>query len=131
MHEDSKYARQDAPMAGGRDEVKHDVHSVVPEARVALDPRLLGELVIILSLEVAGDFTETVETSLATIDRHTQSLSAGNCSRGFVINLVSKAGGVDDRQRDAGAVLVQVELCRGSVSAFIACSGNLAYTHRQ
>lgn len=43
-------------MAGRGDEVKHGVDTVVPEARVTLDTRLLGQDVVILSLEVADDF---------------------------------------------------------------------------
>lgn len=42
-------------MTSGSDKVKHSVDSVVSEAGVTLDTRLLGKNIIILSLEVAND----------------------------------------------------------------------------
>ena len=42
-------------MACRGDEVQHDVHAVVPEARVTLDTALFGKNVIVLSLEVSND----------------------------------------------------------------------------
>ena len=42
-------------MTGRSDEVKHGVNTVVPEARVTLDTGLLGENIIVLSLEVADN----------------------------------------------------------------------------
>lgn len=47
------------PVAGGCDEVEHGVDTVVPEARVTLDTRLLCENVVILPLEEADDLRET------------------------------------------------------------------------
>lgn len=46
-------------MAGGCDKVEHGVDTVVPEARVTLDTRLLCQNVVILPLEEANDFRET------------------------------------------------------------------------
>ena len=40
------------------DEVKKGVDTVVPEARVTLDTRLLGENVVVLALKVPYDFLE-------------------------------------------------------------------------
>ena len=45
-------------MAGGGDEVEKSVHTVVTEARVTLDTRLLRENVIVLSLEIANNFSK-------------------------------------------------------------------------
>jgi hypothetical protein len=45
-------------VARGRDEVEQRVHTVVAEARVALDARLLSENVVVLALEEADDFLE-------------------------------------------------------------------------
>jgi hypothetical protein len=45
-------------MASRGDEVEESVHSVVAEARVTLDTRLFSENIIILPLNVAGDFTK-------------------------------------------------------------------------
>lgn len=42
-------------MTGRGDEVKHGVDTVVSEARVTLDTRLLGQDVVILSLKVANN----------------------------------------------------------------------------
>ena len=42
-------------MAGGSDEVKHGMDTVVPETRVTLDARLLGKNIIVLPLEVANN----------------------------------------------------------------------------
>lgn len=38
-------------MAGRSDEVEHCMNSVVPEARVTLDARLLGKLIVVLSFK--------------------------------------------------------------------------------
>ena len=39
------------------------MHSVVAEARVTLDARLLGEDIVILALEVTYDFLESTKDS--------------------------------------------------------------------
>ena len=73
-------------VAGRCDEVEERVDTVVAESRVTLDTGFFGENVIVLSLEVANNFTE----------------------RRLVINLVAKAGGINDGQRNAGAFLVKL-----------------------
>lgn len=47
-------------MAGGRDEVEQGVYTVVAEARVTLDTRLLCENVVVLPLEVTNNLLEAV-----------------------------------------------------------------------
>ena len=47
--------RKHIPVTRGGDEVKHGMNSVVSEARVTLDPRLLGQNIVILSLEIADN----------------------------------------------------------------------------
>ena len=47
-------------MAGRRDKVEQGVNPVVSEARITLDTRLLGQNVVVLSLEVTNNFRETV-----------------------------------------------------------------------
>ena len=47
---------EDLPMTGRSDEVKEDVHTIVPESRITLNARLFRENVIVLSLEVSNDF---------------------------------------------------------------------------
>ena len=46
-------------VTGRGDEVEQSVNSVVPEARVTLDTRLLRENVVVLALEVAHNLLET------------------------------------------------------------------------
>lgn len=48
-------------VAGGRDEVEQHMHSVVPESRVTLDPRLFRQNVIVLALQVTDNLAKTVE----------------------------------------------------------------------
>jgi hypothetical protein len=45
-------------MAGGGDEVEKRVHTVVTEAGVTLDTRLLRKNVIVLSLKIANNFSK-------------------------------------------------------------------------
>jgi hypothetical protein len=45
-------------MASGCDEVQQHVHTIVAETGVTLDAGLLGENVIVLSLEEANDLGE-------------------------------------------------------------------------
>lgn len=42
-------------MAGRSDEVEHGVDSVIPEVRIALDARLLREMIVVLSFKVADN----------------------------------------------------------------------------
>jgi hypothetical protein len=49
-------------MAGRRDEVEHSVHTVVSEAGVTLDTRLLSKNVIVLPLEVANNLGEAAKS---------------------------------------------------------------------
>lgn len=58
-HKVDSQAGRDVPMAGRRDKVEQRVNSVVSEARVTLDTRLLGQNVVVLSLEVTNNFRET------------------------------------------------------------------------
>lgn len=90
----------DAPVAGGRDEVEEDVHAVVAEAGVTLDARLLGEDVVVLSLEVANDLGEASKSA--------QSGVQGEVEPGLVVNLVAESRRVDYCQADAGAFLVEL-----------------------
>jgi hypothetical protein len=53
-------------MARRCDEVQQDVHTVVAEARVTLDTRLLGDDAIVLALEVSDDFLEATSGSART-----------------------------------------------------------------
>lgn len=43
------------PVTGGCDEVEHGMNAVVPETRVTLDTRLLGQNIVVLPLEEANN----------------------------------------------------------------------------
>ena len=45
-------------MSGGRDEVEESVNTVVPEAWVTLDARLLSQDIVVLAFEITNDFLE-------------------------------------------------------------------------
>jgi len=64
------------------------VHAVVPESRVTLDSALLRENVIVLALEVGTDLAK----------------------RALIVDLVTEARRVNDRQADTGPFLVQLKL---------------------
>ena len=51
-------------MAGGSDEVEQSMDTIVTEAGVTLDTRLLCENVVVLSLEIANNFTEAFISSV-------------------------------------------------------------------
>lgn len=55
-------------MTGRRDEVEESVNAVVAEARVTLDPALLGEDVVVLPLEVAHDLVEAEEIVIVSFE---------------------------------------------------------------
>lgn len=63
-------------MASGSDKVEKSMDTVVAEAWVTLDSRLLGQNVVVLALEVPNNLREA----------------------GLVVNLVTEARGVDDGQ---------------------------------
>lgn len=76
-------------MAGRGDEVEHGVDTIVPEAGVTLDARLLRKNVIVLPFEIANNLGEA----------------------GFIVDLVTEAGGVDNGKGDTRPFLVQLKLC--------------------
>jgi hypothetical protein len=80
-------------VAGGCDEVKERMNAIIAEARVTLDSRFSGKNVIVLSFEVAHDFAK------------------GR----LVVDLVTKTGGINDRQRHTSAFLVKLKFFAVSV----------------
>lgn len=56
------------PVTGWSDEVKENMDTVVADARVTLDTRLLSENGVVLPLEVADDLTETVRCKPVSCD---------------------------------------------------------------
>lgn len=95
-------------MASGCDEVKHGVHAVVPEARVTLDTRLLGQNVVVLPLEEANNLGKA--RSLVLAPKSGRGF-ASDIAPGLVVDLVTETWGVHDRQGDTGSLLIKLELC--------------------
>ena len=93
-------------MSCGSDEVEKSMYTIVAEAGVSLDTGLLSKNIIILSLKVANDFAKAINL-LVTLSGWPQNISLP-C---LVIDLVSKARGVYDSQRNASSLLVQFQFC--------------------
>ena len=55
----------DLPVTSRCDEVQQDVYAIVPEARVTLDPRLLCENSIVLTLEISYNLLEAANRKQA------------------------------------------------------------------
>jgi hypothetical protein len=92
-------------MTGRCDKVEEGVNTVIAESRVTLDTRLLGQNIIVLALQVARDFPKTIFFSLGY---GSSSTAQGGNAPSLVINLVTKAGSVDDGQGDACSLLVKL-----------------------
>lgn len=76
-------------------EVEHSVYTVVPESRVTLNTRLLGQDVVILSLEITDDLREA-GTSRISIER----IADGWVPflPRLIVDLITEAGGIDNGQ---------------------------------
>lgn len=89
-------------MAGRRDEIKQGVHPVVLETGVTLDSRLLGEDIVVLTLNVAHDFLESVKTR--------KSMDCVTCRvdiRKLVVNAVAKSWRIDHSQSDTDTLFLE------------------------
>lgn len=106
----------DSPMTSGGDEIEHHMNAVIPESRVTLDARLLGQNVIVLSLEIANNLCETApQNQPGVIISFTQ---RDWCLPRLVVDFVTKSRSIDNRQRDTSTLLVQLKLWTAqSVSA--------------
>jgi hypothetical protein len=93
-------------MTSGGNEVQKGMNSIIPETRVTLDTRLFRQDIIILAFKMTNDLLETVKTP-SLMKRSDKS---GENSRKFVVNVVTKAGGINNGQSDANAVFFQ--FCR-------------------
>lgn len=72
-------------VSSGGDKVEEGVNTVVTEAGVTLDTRLLCEDVIVLAFKVANDLLE----------------------RELVVDVVTESRGIDNGERDANAIFLQ------------------------
>lgn len=96
-------------MTGRSDEVEHGVDSVVPEAGVTLDTGLLGQDVVVLSLEVSDDFGKAIEIESAP--KYRMILIGRGGAPSLVVDLVTETRGINNGERDAGSLLIKLELC--------------------
>jgi len=69
------------------DKVEESMDTVVSESWVALDARFFRQDVVVLALKIANNFSKG----------------------GFVVNLVAEAGSIDNGQRYASPLLIQLE----------------------
>lgn len=100
------------PMTSRCDEVKHSVDTVVPESGVTLDTRLLGQNIIVLSLEIANNLGEArFWQAVLVTSRQTRKLIVPGIIPCFIIDLVAETGSVDDGQGDASTLLIQLKFC--------------------
>jgi hypothetical protein len=95
-------------MTSGSDKVEQSMYTVVAEAGVTLDTRLLCENIVVLPLEIANNFTEAF-IWLVTFEAVSQPMSSLPC---LVINLVSKTWCIYDGQGDASSFFIQFQLCK-------------------
>jgi hypothetical protein len=58
----------DLPMASWCDEVQQNVYTVISEARITLDPRLLSKDIIVLPLKVADNFREAIHDQCVWVE---------------------------------------------------------------
>jgi hypothetical protein len=93
-------------VAGGSDEIEQRMNTIVAEAGVTLNTGLLCENVVVLSLEIANNFTEAF---LSSVTFETIILSVLPC---LIINLVSETWCIDDGQGDASSFFIQFQLCK-------------------
>jgi hypothetical protein len=82
------------------DKVEQSVNSVIPESGVSLDPRLLGQDIIILPLEIRRDLLEAAAQLCFKIQN----------SPVLVINTLSETRGIDNSQSDPGSILLQLDI---------------------
>lgn len=85
----------------GCDKVEEDMDTVVPEARVTLDSRFFSKNIVILAFEVSDDFTKAEEQSVLR-----RTCGTGFYMPGFIVNLVTKTGGINDGEGNPGAFVV-------------------------
>ena len=69
-------------MSGRSDEVQKYVHTVILEARITLDPRLFGQNVIVLALEVFDDLGKAGKTSADELVIFCELLTLPRCRSG-------------------------------------------------
>ena len=96
-------------MTSWGDKVEESVDPVVAEAGVTLDTRLFSENVIVLSLNVTGDFTKPRRGASFIFSKSSVHTKETADARKFVVDVITETRSVDNSQRDADAIFF--ELC--------------------
>lgn len=86
-----------------RDEVQERMHTVIPEARVTFNTRLLSQNVIVLTLEVANNFLEA-KTKRYSV----RYVRMGIYERKLIVDVVPKTRRVNNGKGNANAILLQL-----------------------
>ena len=85
--------------------------AVVPEARIALDARLLGKDVIVLALEVLDDLRKALWCEF-----YKKTGRPSLSSPGLIVDLVAKARRINDCERDARSFFVELQVLAQSAT---------------
>ena len=99
------------------------MHSVVAEAWVTLDTRLLGENVIVLALEVTHDLLETMCSG-----QWWKCTVKMSYARELIVNVITESRSVDDGQSNTDAILLEFFGCSVPVHVGVSKCG---VTHRR
>lgn len=86
-----------------RDEVQERMHTVIHEARVTFNTRLLSQNVIVLTLEVANNFLEA-KTKRYSV----RYVRMGIYERKLIVDVVPKTRRVNNGKGNANAILLQL-----------------------
>jgi hypothetical protein len=84
------------------DEVQERMHTVIPEARVTLDTRLLSQNVVVLTLEVANDFLEA-KTKRYSV----RYVGMVIYERKLIVDVVPETRSVNNGKGNANTILLQ------------------------
>lgn len=79
------------------------MHTVIPEARVTFNTRLLSQNVIVLTLEVANNFLEA-KTKRYSV----RYVRMGIYERKLIVDVVPKTRRVNNGKGNANAILLQL-----------------------
>lgn len=94
-------------MTSWGDEVEESVDAVVSKSRVTFDAGFLGQDVVVLSFQVAGDFSEA--GCLSAYSNYSSGWKE-DVSPSFIIDQVAETRCIDNSQGDARALFVQLQL---------------------
>lgn len=91
-------------MSSRCNEVEQRVNSIVSKPWVTLDTRLLGENVIVLSLKITNYLAKAL-----CHERHSNVRRRRSQVPCFIVDLITEAWSIDNRERYPGALLVKFQ----------------------